>query len=153
MNAPGFRRKLKDRQLTVGSIWAIGCDSRRRFMGNWPLSMATTAEVLHRYRTQSHIVPETRKLDQQSYIASSRKAPTGCPAQQQSNFQRPWLHLDCISSRAPSCSLRSRRLHRFFMSSLRSDSTTLTESLCCSRYPRQISALIACKKSPGLFWN
>src|ERR1700756_118355 len=106
MNAPGFRRKLKDRQLTVGSIWAIGCDSRRRFMGNWPLSMATTAEVLHRYRTQSHIVPETRKLDQQGYIASCRKAPTGCPAQQQSNFQRPWLHLDCISSRAPSCSLQ-----------------------------------------------
>ena len=86
MNAPGFRRKLKDRQLTVGSIWAIGCDSRRRFMGNWLLSMGDDCS-LHRYRTQSHIVPETRKLGQQGYIASSRKAPTGCPAQQQSNFQ------------------------------------------------------------------
>ena len=33
-----------------------------------------TAEFLHRYCTQSHIVPETRKLAQQSYIASSRKS-------------------------------------------------------------------------------
>ena len=78
----------------------------RRLLSRWLLTMGRTAEYLRRYRTQSHIVPEIRKLGRQSYIASSRKALTGCPAQQQSSFQRPWLHLDCISSRAPSCSLQ-----------------------------------------------
>lgn len=100
-------RKLKDRRLTVGLVLGDRLRfTRRRFLGRWLLSMARTAEFLHRYRTQSHIVPEIRKLDQQGYIASSRKAPTGCPAQQQSNFRRPRLHLDCISSRAPPCSLQ-----------------------------------------------
>jgi hypothetical protein len=111
MIAPEFRRKLKDRQLTVELSLGGSVAIHAKVYGELALVDREDCRISHRYRTQLHIVPETRKLGQQSYIANSCKAPTECPPQQHSNFQRPWPHLDCIPSSAPSCSSQDNVKH------------------------------------------